>query len=131
MIVADAGVVLEALLDSGKYGNVARRRLASTEVHAPELLDLEVLSALRRLTARGEVGASNGEHVLRGLALASINRHPHAPFLRRAWELRNTITTYDAVYVAIAERANATLVTLDHKLAAAHGPRCHIEVLAD
>jgi predicted nucleic acid-binding protein len=130
VIVADAGVVLEALLFSGRHGQLARQRLASTDVHVPELLDLEVLSALRRLTAQGVASPSQGPHVLRGLRLANIVRHPHVWFLNRVWELRDSVTPYDAVYVAMAERANATLVTLDNRLASAHGPRCRIEVLA-
>ena len=131
MIVADAGVVLEALLSSGEYGRLARHRLGSTEIHAPELIDLEVLSALRRLAVQGEVTLPDALRVLGGLSRMRIYRHSHANFVRRIWELSDSITPYDAAYVAIAERADATLLTLDRKLAAAHGPRCRIELFRD
>ena len=61
----------------------------------------------------------------------AITRHSHRQLLPRIWELRNSISAYDAAYVAIAERGDATLLTLDRRLAQAHGPRCRIEVLGD
>lgn len=131
MIVADAGVVLEAILFSSALGPSARTRLASDEVHAPELVDLEVLSALRRLVRRGEAAPRSASHAVDNLARARITRHSHRQFLRRIWELRNNVPAYDAAYVAIAERADATLLTLDWRLAEATGPRCRIEVLGD
>jgi len=129
VIVADAGVVIEALLHTHETGKAARDLLASDDVHAPHLLDLEVASVLRRLVATDRVPADIAHRALLSLGESSIIRHPHTLFLERIWELRSSVSAYDAAYVAIAERADATLVTLDRKLAAAHGPRCTIEVL--
>ncbi len=131
MIVVDAGVALEAIVFTGALGPLARRRLARGQVHAPELLDLEVASALRRLVQRGALAAEQAAYALNDLRRARIIRHSHRQFLPRIWELRENISAYDAAYVAIAERANAALLTLDRRLANAPGPRCRIEVMGD
>ena len=44
-------------------------------------------------------------------------------------ELRDTITPYDACYVALAESMGAVLLTADRRLARARGPECRIEVI--
>jgi predicted nucleic acid-binding protein len=49
--------------------------------------------------------------------------------LERAWELRDTVRSWDALYVALAEALDATLLTLDERLARADGPRCTIDVV--
>ncbi len=131
VIVADAGVILEAVVFIGALGPLARRRQTRQRVHAPELVDLEVASALRRLVRRGSLTAEQATYALSDLRRARITRHSHRPFLPRIWELRDNVSAYDAAYVAIAERADATLLTLDRRLAQAHGPRCRIEVLGD
>lgn len=131
MIVADASVFVEALLTKGELANTARAHLDSTEVHAPHLLDLEVASALRRLAVRGIVSPDRASGALRQLSHALIYRHSHAPFLDRIWELRSSVGAYEATYIALAERAKTKLVTLDRRLAAAHGPRCEIQVLGN
>ncbi|WP_123788461.1 type II toxin-antitoxin system VapC family toxin [Phytoactinopolyspora halophila] len=46
----------------------------------------------------------------------------------RCWELRDTLTVYDAAYVALAELLQATVLTADQRMAEAPGPRCGIEV---
>lgn len=58
-----------------------------------------------------------------------VRRYPHTPFLRRTWALRNNLTSYDALYVALAEALGATLLTCDAKLAAAPGHRARVEVI--
>ncbi len=131
MIVVDAGVALEAIVFRDALGPLARRRLVRGRVHAPELLDLEVASALRRLVRHGALAADQAAFALNDLRRARITRHPHRQLLPRIWELRDTVGAYEAAYVAIAERADATLLTLDRRLARAPGPRCRIEVLGD
>lgn len=131
MIVADASIFVEALLTKGELASTARAHLDSADVHAPHLVDLEVASALRRLAVQGIVSPDRARGALRQLSRALIYRHSHAPFLDRIWELRSSIGAYDAAYVALAERAETKLVTLDRRLAAAHGPRCEIQVLGN
>ena len=128
VIVADASVIVESLLNSRPRARTTRQRLAAAEVHSPHLVDIEVLAALRRLAASDRISSREAQSAAQELARMPINRHPHTPFLQRVWELRESVSAYDAIYVAMAERAGATLLTLDRRLAAAHGPRCKIEL---
>lgn len=130
MIVVDASVLVVALADDGPSGDVARARLRPESLAAPELIDLEVASVLRRQLAKGRVDARRAELALRDLLAIPIDRAPHAPLLGRCWQLRDSVTVYDAVYVALAEALGVPLVTADARLARAAGPRCVIEVLA-
>jgi predicted nucleic acid-binding protein len=130
VIVVDAGVMASALVDDGERGSRTRLRLAMDELAAPELIDIEVTSVLRRLVAAGRLQGDRAEQALADLVSAKLVRSPHAPLLRRCWELRDDVTTYDAVYVAMAEALGTVLVTSDSRLAAAPGPRCRFEVLA-
>lgn len=123
-------MVVPALVDAFSVGSEARRALGGDEIAAPELFDLEVLSALRGLERRGLVGESDASKARARLARTRIIRCSHGPILRRAWELRNNLSIYDASYVALAESLGATLVTKDHKLTRAPGIRCEIELVA-
>lgn len=130
MIVVDASVVATALVDSGSDGDLARDRLRSDpDLHAPHQIDLEVTSAIRRLAREDRLGVDRAVAALRDLADLRIVRYPHLPFLLRIWELRENLTAYDAMYVALAETLGAVFVTADARLAEAPGPGCSIEVL--
>lgn len=129
MIVVDATVVVTALADDGPDGDRARRRLRGERLAAPYLLDLEVLSAWRRLTAARELDERRAELAIADLRALRVERVQRAPLLARCWELRATLTAYDAAYVALAELLHAPLVTADVKLSGADGPRCPIDVL--
>lgn len=130
MIVVDASVVATALLDDGDDGAAVRRRLAGERLAAPELLDLEVLSVVRRLSAAGAVSPERAAQAVDDLADLPLRRAAHRPLLARAWELRHNLTPYDAAYVALAEELGVSLLTGDQRLAAAPGPRCPVELLA-
>ena len=128
MIVADASAVLELLLGTDAAPRVAARLLLRDEtVHVPHLLDVEVAQAVRRYTLSGDLDARQGERALRDLLDLPLHRHPHTMLLHRAWELRRSVTAYDAVYVALAEALGAPLLTCDRRLARAHGHRARIE----
>ncbi len=130
MIVVDASVLANALADDAADGDRARARLARDPVlHAPELVDIEVLSVLRRAAARGDLDERRAGLARRDLRELPLQRAPHTAFLDRVWELRHAVTPYDAVYVALAETLACTLVTADARLARAPGPTCSVEVL--
>ena len=131
MIVADASIIVESLLAAGPTGRLIRSRIAGADVHSPHLVDIEVAAALRRLVTTGGLTIHYAQLALLQLPSMAVTRHSHRQFLVRIWELRENISAYDAAYVAIAERANATLLTLDRRLANAPGPRCRIEVMGD
>ncbi len=129
MIVVDASVLATALGDDGPDGDRARARLRGERLSAPELLDLEVASVLRRQVQGGEVDIRRAALALADLAALPLRRAPHRPLLARCWELRDNLTVYDASYVALAEALDVTLLTGDRRLARAPGPRCRIEML--
>ena len=128
MIVADASVLVVALADDGPDGDQARARLHGERLTVPELADLEVTSVLRRQMRAGLLDARRARLALEDLAALPAGRAPHRPLLRRCWELRDNLTIYDAVYIALAEAMNTTLLTGDQKLARAPGPQCPIEI---
>ena len=129
MLVVDASVLTVALADDGPDGDAARARLRGERLAAPELVDLEVASVLRRQNRVGMVDNRRAELALTDLAGLPMHRAAHLVLLRRCWELRDNLTTYDAAYVALAEALDATLLTGDRRLARAAGPTCAIELL--
>ncbi len=129
MIVVDASVVATALADDGADGKRARARLSIEPLAAPELIDLEVTSVLRRLTSSGRMDAQRADQAIADLQALRLRRVAHRPLLARCWALRNNVSPYDAAYVALAEVLDAVLVTADTRLAAAPGPSCEFEVL--
>lgn len=129
MIVLDASVVVTALADDGSDGDRARERLRGERLVAPHLLDVEVTSAWRRLAAAGALDDRRARLAIDDLRSLRIERIPHGPLIPRCWELRHSLTAYDAVYVALAEAMDVALVTADAKLADSPGPRCHVELV--
>ncbi|GAA4287675.1 type II toxin-antitoxin system VapC family toxin [Georgenia daeguensis] len=129
MLVVDASVLVVALADDGPDGDAARQRLRGERIVVPELADLEVASVLRRHLRAGSLDERRARLALEDLLAFPAERAPHGPLLDRAWELRGSLTVYDAVYVALAEALNAVLVTGDRRLGRAPGPRCSVELL--
>jgi predicted nucleic acid-binding protein len=130
VIVLDASAAVEWLLQTSTGARVAGRILSSREtLHAPHLLDVEVIQVLRRHAAQGAIAASRAEEALQDLLDLRLRRYPHRFFLRRVWELRDNLTAYDALYVALAEALDATLLTCDGKLALAPGHHARVEVI--
>ena len=124
MLVIDASVLVDALLVAGP----SRVRLASDNLQAPELIDAELLSVLRRLVLANKLQEA---HALQALAAANrlgLRRHPSRSLWPRAWELRSNLSAYDALYVALAEQLDAPLLTADARLARAPGLRCVVEL---
>ncbi len=131
MIVVDASVVTDALVVEGGRGDESRSRLAvDADQHAPSVIDIEVVSALRSWRARGRLDDRQAEQVLTDLSELAIVRYPHGTLIPRVWQLRHNLSAYDATYVALAEALGAVLVTADAKLARAPGPQCRIDLLA-
>ena len=129
MIVVDASVLATALGDDGNDGRRARDRLIGERLSAPELIDLEVTSVLRRLCAAAQLDPARAEQAIADLEGIRLDRVPHRPLLRRCWELRHNLTVYDAAYIAVAEILDATLVTADQRLSKVPGTTCTIELL--
>lgn len=96
---------------------------------APHLVDAEVLAVIESHHRQGALDDTSAFQAVEDLSSWPGERWPHRPLLARAWELRNNVRAYDALYVALAETLDATLVTLDERLARAPGIECRVEVL--
>ncbi|MGO2514681.1 MAG: type II toxin-antitoxin system VapC family toxin [Corynebacterium variabile] len=129
MIVADAGVLVTALLDDDPDGATARRRLADDPIHAPDVVYPEFLSVVHRLVRSGQSTPERAEIAVGLLHQFPLNSAQHLPLLPRAWELRGNITPYDAMYVALAESLDCVLLTADARLSRAPGVHCPFEVI--
>ena len=130
MIVIDASALLEFLLQTSLGARVeARLFRENDELHAPHLVDVEITQGLRRLVRSGEVSASRAVEAIADLTDLDLHRHPHLDLLSRVWKLRDNISAYDAMYVALAEALEGTMVTCDGPLSTASGHRARIEVI--
>jgi predicted nucleic acid-binding protein len=128
LIVVDAAAVVDALTGLDETEEL-RRRLAFEELNAPTLLDYEVLSSLRGLTRGGLLSAAGAEDLLTDFEDLPVRRWPFADALRRrAFQLRDNLSAYDAAYVALAEALDCPLVTRDGRLARASGHDAKVEV---
>ena len=120
MIVLDASAAAYLVADVEPAGeSVAKAVEREAELHAPELLDAEVLGALRRWVITKSLSQRAADGAVQELMNLQLVRYPHRPFVERAWSLRGRLTPYDALYVALAEALDATLVTCDRRLARA------------
>jgi predicted nucleic acid-binding protein len=121
VIVVDASALVDILLGRPAALDGVEAALAEqgqVVLHAPELVEPEVLNALRRLTRAGHVEAHRAEEAVRDLASLRLVRYPHAPLRERVWRLRDELTAYDATYLALAEALeDPMLLTADGGLA--------------
>lgn len=130
MIVVDASAMLEVLLVTPAALGIEERLFSADQsLHAPHLIDLEVAQVLRRYCFAGDLKRDRAEEALEDFLALEVYRYPHELFLPRVWELRESFTAYDAVYLALAEELSAPLLTGDRRLAKAAGHRVQIEVI--
>ncbi len=123
-LVVDASTVIAALVDGGPDGRWAEEVLAGQHLVGPHLLPVEVANVLRRSALGGDVSADSASLAHADLLDLPMDLYPYAPFADRVWELRPSVTSYDAWYVALAEGLDAPLATLDLRLASSPGPQC-------
>jgi predicted nucleic acid-binding protein len=130
VIVVDASALLEFLLQTSLGARVEIRLFRDQdELHAPHLVDVEVVQGLRRLVRTGEVSSGRADEAIADLTDLDLHRHAHIDLLGRAWKLRENISAYDAMYVALAEAIEAPMVTCDSPLSKAPGHRARIDVI--
>lgn len=129
MIVVDASVLANVVGDDGTDGDRAREVIAGQELSVPDLVDVEVVSVLRRRWLAKTMTARRFAAAVSDLGALPADRYPVLPFMPRAYELRANVSAYDATYVALAEQLGCALVTADRRLASAPGSRCAITVI--
>jgi predicted nucleic acid-binding protein len=128
MLIVDASCLYESLI--GKRGSERiRARLANEDLAAPHIIDVEVLSIIRRDFLFGFLDATAANQAVDDLQDWPGERFGHQFLLHRAWELRQKVRGWDAMYVALAELFEATLLTTDARLGRAPGLRCSVEVV--
>ena len=130
MLIVDASCLYEVLADTERAERVRARLASDPEQAAPHVIDVEVLSMVRRDRMLGRLDATAARQAIEDLRDWPGERFSHGGLLERAWELRENVRAWDAVYVALAEALDATLLTLDARLGRAPGLACPVEVLA-
>jgi len=129
MLVVDASCLCEQLIGGPGAGAISDRLLADGDHAVPHIVDVEVFGVVRREHLRGHLDRTEATHAVEDLESWPGERFGHRLLLTRAWQLRETVRGWDAMYVALAEALGAILVTTDRRLSAATGPTCQIEVL--
>jgi len=130
MTVLDASALVELLLGTEAGRRVAVRIADPTlALHVPHLADVEVAQALRRYVREGALDRDSAAAALEDLRALDLERHSHEPLLERVWALRDNLTAYDAVYVALAEALECALLTCDGRLARAPGLSRRVELV--
>jgi predicted nucleic acid-binding protein len=128
VIVVDASAVLDGLLDAGQHEAVARCLVGTTTpLAAPDLLDVEIVSVLRRWERRKEITNARAMQALEDLDALPVIRYPGRALTQRAWKLRHNLTAYDAQYVALAQELAGELLTTDDGMAAT-AAKAHINL---
>jgi predicted nucleic acid-binding protein len=126
-LVVDASVVVSALTGTDRTARWAEARLLAGQLCAPHLMQVEVTDVLRRAVVRGALSADAASLAYADLLDLRIELYPFAPCSVRVWQLRSSVRSYDAWYVALAELLDVPLATLDLRLTRASGPRCRFD----
>ena len=129
VLVVDASAIAEMLLGTAKGRQVAMVIGSDHSLHAPDLLSLEIASVARGLIRSGEITVAEAEQVVIELGALGIEFYEHLPFLPRVLQLRDNFTAYDAIYVALAETLDATLLTCDVKFGRSTGHRVAVRLV--
>jgi predicted nucleic acid-binding protein len=129
MLVVDASCLFEVVADTPRSSEIALRLADDVDQLAPHVIDVEVMGVIRAQYLRGQLDNTAAAQAVSDLQDWPGERVGHRRLLERAWQLRDSVRGWDAFYVALAEAFDATLLTLDARLARAAGPTCHIEIL--
>ncbi len=130
-MVLDASVLLDVLLRTPRAGFGATRIAeAGTRLQGPQLLDLEVLSTLRRWESAGRLPPARAQLALRRSQRLPVQLYDMRPLVDRAWSLRANLSIADAFYAALAEQLAEPLLTTDERMARALRRHTGIEVIS-
>lgn len=129
MLVVDAGCLFEVVAATPGAAAVRERLAGDDDQFAPHVIDVEVFGVIRKHHRLGRIDATSAHQAVEDLRDWPGERVGHRAFLDRAWELRASVRGWDAMYVALAEALDATLLTTDARLAGAPGPRCRIQLV--
>ena len=131
MLVLDTSALLAALVGSPTNAALNERLSADGDLHAPHLIDVEAVHALRRLVRRGDLSLERALAARQDLRDLTIIRYPHVALVDRMWDLREHLTAYEAAFVALSEALGVPLITADARLARATGHGAEIEAFSE
>jgi predicted nucleic acid-binding protein len=123
-VVVDSSVLIAGLIDTGSHGTWAEGVLGAGSLHAPELARVEATNILLRLERARRITTPEANAAHEDLMRLNLELLSFDPFADRIWELRHTVTSYDAWYIAVAEALGLPFATLDARLSKATGPTC-------
>ncbi len=128
--VVDASALAYAFLGKAPAAAELRTQLRECRCHAPHLIDAELGHVLRKRTRAGDITVTEALTALRAARVIIDIRYPHTGALaEHAWELRDNLSFYDALYVSLAARLELPLLTGDKRLSNAPGLTCDVELL--
>ena len=122
--VVDASLVVAALISRGPERQWSESLIATEELAAPHLMLAEASNLLRRAALFRDVGDEQATQAYSDLMVLPVSLFPFLGYESRVWDLRHTVTAYDAWYVALAEDLGVPLATVDQRLIRSSGPRC-------
>lgn len=128
MVVIDSSALMAALAGAPRDEGLARRLGGTTELYAPQLLDIELLHVLRGLVATGRLSSTRAQQLREDFAALRVRRYPHEPLNDRVWELRDILTPSDAAFVVLAEALEVPLVTCDPHFTSVTGHSAQVEL---
>jgi predicted nucleic acid-binding protein len=130
VLVVDASCLVEVLTGAPLAEPIRERLARDGDQAAPHIVDVEVFSVIRREHRLGRLDRTAADQAIEDLEEWPGERFGHRLLLARAWELRDNVRGWDAMYVALAEALDATLLTTDARLAVAQGPTCRIDAVS-
>ncbi len=128
MIVVDTSALIDAVLGRPAKPALLTRLADDGDLHAPHLIDVEILHALRRLAPTAAVPETRLDDARTDIREIALTRYPLGSLADRVWDLRQHLTAYDAAFIALAEALEVPLVTCDRRLGRAGGHRAQVEV---
>lgn len=129
MLVIDASCLYEVVTGTSLADDIGRRMIDDADLAAPHVVDVEVLSVIRRDHLAGRLDQTAADLAVEDLRDWPGERFGHRGLLERAWDLRQNVRGWDAVYVALAEALDGTLLTTDRRLGRVQGLRCRVDVV--
>jgi predicted nucleic acid-binding protein len=127
VIVVDASLIFHLIVDGPKASEAIEALEKQGTMVAPQLIDLEILNALRKQRMANRVSRERIEQALGDFNAIAIERYPTHHLNTRIWELCDNLTPYDACYVALAESLEIPLYSLDRRMA--NAPRHNAQII--
>ncbi|MGL5361568.1 MAG: type II toxin-antitoxin system VapC family toxin [Bosea sp. (in: a-proteobacteria)] len=117
-MILDTSVLYDSIVD-GPRSVAARRFMTAVEtLRAPDLIEIEIASALTKAVRRGELSNISALTTYDRARKLMPDTEPTQPLLSRAFDLALDLAhpTPDCIFLALAERDNEVLLTSDARM---------------